>query len=62
MDKKTSQQIKLHDGRMLGYAEYGSSEGTPVFYFHGFPSSRLDWGLFGAEKRYSRSPKSTLTG
>ena len=39
----TNQQIKLNDGRMLGYAEYGASEGKPVFYFHGHPGSRLDW-------------------
>jgi len=44
-DKKTSQQIKVQDGRMLGYAEYGPPEGIPIFYFHGFPSSRLDWQL-----------------
>ena len=31
---------------MLGYAEYSPPEGIPVFYFHGFPSSRLDWQLF----------------
>ena len=46
MEKRTNQQISLHDGRTLGYAEYGAPEGTPVFYFHGFPSSRLDWRLF----------------
>jgi pimeloyl-ACP methyl ester carboxylesterase len=45
-DKRTGQQIKLRNGRKLGYAEYGSPEGTAVFYFHGFPSSRLDWQLF----------------
>jgi pimeloyl-ACP methyl ester carboxylesterase len=45
-DKRTSQQIKLQDGRLLGYAEYGSPEGKAIFYFHGFPSSRLDWQLF----------------
>jgi pimeloyl-ACP methyl ester carboxylesterase len=44
--ERTSQQIKLKDGRMLGYAEYGAPEGKPVFYFHGHPSSRLDWPLF----------------
>lgn len=43
---RTNQQIKLKDGRMLGYAEYGAPAGKPVFYFHGFPSSRLDWPLF----------------
>ena len=44
-DKQTSQQIKLQDGRMLGYAEYGPPEGIPIFYFHGFPGSRLDFQL-----------------
>lgn len=39
----TNQQISLKDGRKLGYTEYGYSEGKPVFYFHGFPGSRLDW-------------------
>jgi pimeloyl-ACP methyl ester carboxylesterase len=48
-DAKASQQIKLQDGRMLGYADYGSPEGVPVFYFHGFPSSRLDWQLFNED-------------
>ena len=42
-------QIELQDGRMLGYVEYGVPDGVPVFYFHGFPSSRLDWLFFDAE-------------
>jgi pimeloyl-ACP methyl ester carboxylesterase len=46
---RTNQQIKLEEGRMLGYAEYGASEGKPVFYFHGLPCSRLDWPLFDAD-------------
>ena len=41
----TNKTIKLKDGRMLGYAEYGAPEGKPVFYFHGFPGSRVDWLL-----------------
>jgi len=45
-----NQQISLHDERMLGYAEYGTPTGTPIFYFHGFPSSRLDWQLFNDDK------------
>ena len=46
MDRtRQNQQIKLPAGRALGYAEYGAPEGIPVFYFHGFPSSRLDWQL-----------------
>ena len=43
---RTNKQIKLKDGRMLGYDEYGAPEGKPVFYFHGHPGSRLDWLLF----------------
>ena len=39
---RTNQQIKLKDGRMLGYAKYGAPEGKPVFYFHGHPGSRLN--------------------
>ena len=34
-------QIRLHDGRLLGYAEYGDPTGKPVFLFQGTPSSRL---------------------
>ena len=44
-----NQQINLRDGRVLGFAEYGIHDGVPVFYFHGFPSSRLDWPFFDAE-------------
>lgn len=34
--------IQLHDGRTLGYVEYGISEGKALFYFHGHPGSRLE--------------------
>jgi len=44
-----NQQIKLKDGRLLGYAEYGTPEGKPIFYFHGFPGSRIDWLLSDAD-------------
>ncbi len=40
---RTNQQVRLKDGRMLGYDEYGAPEGKPVFFFHGHPGSRLDW-------------------
>jgi len=43
MADRINQQIELKDGRLLGYAEYGNPDGKPVFYFHGFPGSRLDW-------------------
>ncbi|OAI58067.1 hypothetical protein AYO49_01430 [Verrucomicrobiaceae bacterium SCGC AG-212-N21] len=35
------QIITLSSGRKLGYAEYGDPQGVPMFYFHGWPSSRL---------------------
>jgi len=34
--------LRLEDGRLLSYAVYGDPEGRPVFYFHGFPGSRLE--------------------
>lgn len=36
-----NQTITLSDGRKLGYAEYGDFKGKPLFYFHGWPSSRF---------------------
>lgn len=38
----SSKTIKLHDGRSLGYAEFGDPDGKSVFHFHGFPGSRLE--------------------
>ncbi len=35
------QTLGLHDGRQLGYAEYGNLQGRPVVFFQGTPSSRL---------------------
>lgn len=37
--------LRLKDGRMLGYAEYGDRHGRPAFYFHGTPGSRLEGTL-----------------
>jgi len=39
---KENLTISLPDGRTLGYAEYGHLTGYPVFFFHGFLSSRLE--------------------
>jgi pimeloyl-ACP methyl ester carboxylesterase len=36
-----NQQIKLRDGRLLGYAEFGDPDGKPILYFHGAHGSRL---------------------
>jgi pimeloyl-ACP methyl ester carboxylesterase len=33
--------VRLPDGRRLGYLEYGDPLGLPVFFFHGFGSTRL---------------------
>jgi pimeloyl-ACP methyl ester carboxylesterase len=40
--------LQLPDGRRLGYAIYGDPCGRPVFYFHGWPSSRLEARLHAA--------------
>jgi len=40
--KPHEQVLKLDDGRLLGYTEYGDPEGAPVLYFHGWPGSRLE--------------------
>jgi pimeloyl-ACP methyl ester carboxylesterase len=41
------EEMTFPDGRKLCYAEYGDSNGLPVFYFHGSPSSRLEPAMFG---------------
>ena len=33
--------LTLSSGRKLAYAEYGDPKGVPMFFFHGWPSSRL---------------------
>ncbi|KAL2802993.1 Alpha/Beta hydrolase protein [Aspergillus granulosus] len=49
---RTNQTLPLCDGRILGFAEYGSPTGFPVLYFHGFPSSRLEGsGVDGNARR-----------
>ena len=48
----TDQILSLPDGRTLGYAEYGVPNGSPLIFFHGFPSSRLEaLGLDGILRR-----------
>lgn len=48
--ERTRQTYHLSDGRILGYAEYGDPRGKPIFYFHGWPSSRIEFaGLNGDE-------------
>ena len=42
---------RLADGRLLGYAEYGDPDGAPLFYFHGWPSSRVEAVLYDEPAR-----------
>ena len=35
--------VDCADGRRLAFREYGAPNGAPVFYFHGWPGSRLDF-------------------
>ena len=41
-----NQQIRLPNGRRLGYDERGPLDGKPLFYFHGSPSSRVESTLY----------------
>jgi pimeloyl-ACP methyl ester carboxylesterase len=43
---RTMQQLTLKDGRRLGFAQFGSKSAFPIFYFHGWPGSRLEAGFF----------------
>lgn len=36
-----TRSIKLGNGRKLAFDLYGQPEGRPIYFFHGFPSSRL---------------------
>jgi len=44
--KNPHEIFTLEDGRKIAYSEYGDPGGTPIFYFHGFPGSRLEAGHF----------------
>lgn len=44
LSDRLRQTFRLPDGRALGYAEYGDPHGRPLFYFHGWPSSRIEFG------------------
>ena len=51
-----TKKIILKDGRSLGYAELGNPNGKPIFYFNGYPGSRLEAkaGEKGIEKSQIR--------
>jgi pimeloyl-ACP methyl ester carboxylesterase len=44
-----SETVALNDGRRIGYAVYGATEGRPVMFFSGTPGSRLDARVGGAD-------------
>jgi len=48
---KIDQTTKLADGRALGYVDLGDPTGTPVFFFHGFPGSRVEATVLDAPAR-----------
>ena len=35
-------ELRLRDSRRLSYSEHGAGGGKPIFYFHGWPGSRLE--------------------
>jgi pimeloyl-ACP methyl ester carboxylesterase len=45
MANQGQRQIRLRDGRVLAYAEYGDPDGMPIVYCHGLPSSRVEGNL-----------------
>ncbi len=40
-----AQTVRLADGRLLSFAQYGRSDGFPVLAFHGIPGSRLTFAF-----------------
>jgi pimeloyl-ACP methyl ester carboxylesterase len=42
MTDRMQLSVRLPDGRRLGYAEAGPTDGRPLLYFHGTPGSRLE--------------------
>lgn len=51
-DADTSSRLQLPDGRCVGFAQFGSPSGRPVFALHGLLGSRYDYATLGpAAKR-----------
>jgi pimeloyl-ACP methyl ester carboxylesterase len=51
MAQGPTHEIERDAGRTLACAEYGDPAGSPVFYQHGFPGSRLEWPLIDPDDR-----------
>ena len=41
MSRPESRSLSLKEGGSLAYAEYGDVSGMPMFFFHGWPSSKM---------------------
>jgi pimeloyl-ACP methyl ester carboxylesterase len=44
-EPNSCQTFALRDGRLLAYQCYGQADGRPLYFFHGFPGSRLQAAL-----------------
>jgi pimeloyl-ACP methyl ester carboxylesterase len=47
--------LQLPDGRTVSYLDLGDPSGTPVFHFHGSPSSRLETLFFDCDAAATRA-------
>jgi pimeloyl-ACP methyl ester carboxylesterase len=45
MTTSAHREIRLRDGRILAFVEYGAQSGQPIIYCHGVPSSRVEGNL-----------------
>jgi pimeloyl-ACP methyl ester carboxylesterase len=54
-------QQHLPDGRRLAYAQHGDPHGRAVLYFHGTPSTSVDWRLWDADDLCQRLALRVLT-
>ncbi|MHA3770168.1 alpha/beta fold hydrolase [Verrucomicrobiota bacterium sgz303538] len=45
------QFIELNNGQRIAYEESGDLQGSPIFFFHGWPASRLQGAGFNVEAR-----------
>lgn len=53
MNKHSKENLvcRLSNGRNIGFAEYGDGNGEPLFFFHGWPSSRLQAKVLDMEAK-----------
>src|SRR5580704_10310608 len=51
MNRDDCQYLALRTGGQLAFGEYGCANGLPIFFFHGWPSSRMMGELTDAAAR-----------